>query len=355
MREMKAAPPAHGLPVRKGGAPVALAAVPSPVGPDDAPMIPGPTAPGQAAELVPSQTDAPRGECFDIQRFSIHDGPGIRTTVFLKGCPLSCLWCHNPESQARLPEIRIIASRCIECGACGPACPQGLAGGPWLPDPARCQRCGACADACPTGARQLVGRSYGVAELLDAVERDRPFYDESGGGITFSGGEPLYQPRFLLACLELARGRGLHTAVDTSGFASQATVLAVAARTSLFLYDLKTLDPDRHLAYTGVPLAPILRNLRALDRAGARIWLRVPFVPGYNDDPANLEALGTLAASLRHTRRLHLLPYHRLGAAKYARLGRPDRLGEVQPPSAAVMEDAAAYLRSFGLDVFVGG
>ena len=297
----------------------------------------------------------PTGICFDIQRFSIHDGPGIRTTVFLKGCPLSCLWCHNPESQARLSEVRIIETRCIHCGSCGAVCPQGLAGGPWLPDPARCERCGACAEACPTGARQLVGRSYSVDEVLDAVERDRPFYDESGGGVTFSGGEPLLQARFLLACLDAARRRGLHTAVDTSGFASRRTVLAVAALTDLFLYDLKVLDPARHLQFTGVPVTPILRNVQALDRAGARIWLRVPLVPGYTDDHENLASLGAFAAGLRHTRRLHLLPYHRLGADKYGRLGRPDRLGDVQPPSPAALEAAATYLRSFGLDVRVGG
>ncbi len=297
----------------------------------------------------------PTGVCFDVQRFSIHDGPGIRTTVFLKGCPLSCPWCHNPESQALRPEIRIIETRCIHCGSCGAVCSEGLAGGPYPPDPARCLRCGACAEVCPTGTRQLVGRSYGVTEILEAVERDRPFYDESGGGVTFSGGEPLLQWRFLVACLEAARRRGLHTAVDTSGFASVSVIRAVAAWTDLFLYDLKVLDAARHLAFTGVPLEPILRNLRALDRAGTRIWLRVPFVPGYTDDEANLTALGTFAAGLRHTRQLHLLPYHRLGADKYARLGRPDHLGAVEPPTTAVVEGAATYLRTFGLDVRVGG
>jgi len=295
------------------------------------------------------------GVCFDIQRYSIHDGPGIRTTVFLKGCPLACPWCHNPESIAGAPELRVLAGRCVRCGACTKACPLSLADGPNLPDPARCLRCGSCAAACPTGARQLTGRSWTVQEVLDVVLRDRLFYDDSGGGVTFSGGEPLAQWRFLLACLEAAQAQGLHTAVDTSGFASQRTVLAVAARTDLFLYDLKVLDPERHLRFTGVPLAPILRNLRALDATGAHIWLRMPLVPGYNDDRANLEAVGTFAADLRHARRLHVLPYHRLGAEKYARLGRADPMGDVPSPTSDAVETAARILRTYGLDVHVGG
>jgi pyruvate formate lyase activating enzyme len=295
------------------------------------------------------------GVCFDIQRFSIHDGPGIRTTVFLKGCPLSCPWCHNPESWAGLPEIRVFESRCLEIGACAAACPRHLAAGPNLPDPERCLRCGRCADACPTGARQLVGRTFSVDQVLAAVERDRPFYDESGGGVTFSGGEPLCQPGFLVACLAGAQRRGLHTAVDTSGFASPAALRKVTEVTNLFLYDLKVLDPDRHRQYTGVPLQPILRNLRMLDGARATVWLRVPLVPGYNDDRANLEAVGRLAVSLRYTRRLHLLPYHRLGAQKFTRVGRLDRLDEVEAPPPEAVEEAAAFLRTFDLDVRIGG
>ncbi len=310
---------------------------------------------GATDSTVRPPGSGPSGVIFDVQRYSVHDGPGIRTTVFLKGCPLSCLWCHNPESWQREPEIRVYASRCTDVGACRVACPEGLADGPNIPDPSRCRRCGLCAEACPTGARQLVGRVVGVPDVLEAIERDRPFYDESGGGVTFSGGEPLYQPRFLAACLAEARRRGIRTAVDTSGFASQAVVRAVAPLTDLFLYDVKVLDPVRHLQYTGVPLEPILRNLRALDAAGAQIWLRVPLVPGYNDDPANLEALGLLAASLRNVRRVHLLPYHQLGADKFERLGRAAPMTPLTPPSADAVDEAASYLRIFDLDVRVGG
>ena len=276
--------------------------------------------------------------------------------MFLKGCPLRCPWCHNPESWSEVPQIRVFEARCLHCGACTAACPLGIADGPRLPDPELCLHCGRCADACPSGTRQLVGRQLAVAEVLDVVERDRPFYDESGGGVTFSGGEPLSQWRFLLSCLEAAQRRGIHTAVDTSGFASLRTIKTVARATNLFLYDLKVLDPVRHLRYTGVPLHPILRNLQALDRAGATIWIRVPLVPGYNDDRANLTALGDLVAGLSRTRRMHLLPYHRLGSEKHACLGLGDPMDpEVAAPSPAALDESAAYLRSFDLDVRIGG
>lgn len=254
-----------------------------------------------------------------------------------------------------MPEIRIFESRCLDIGACAAACPQQLPASRNLPDPTRCLRCGRCAEACRTGARQLVGRTFSVDEVMAAVERDQPFYDESGGGVTFSGGEPLYQPGFLIACLTRARRRGLHTAVDTSGYASLAVLREVATLTDLFLYDLKVLDPDRHRRYTGVPLQPILRNLRELDRSGAVVWLRVPLVPGYNDDVANIEAVAELACSLRRTRRVHLLPYHRLGAEKYTRIGRSDRLGQVEAPADDAVEKVASFLRTFDLDVRIGG
>lgn len=316
----------------------------------DAPLLEGLASLSEARGV-----QGPTGWYFNIQRFSIHDGPGIRTTVFLKGCPLACAWCHNPEGQAAGPELRVIEGRCIRCGSCQAACPHGVARPGELPDPELCLRCWQCVEACPMGARQVVGTEATAGDIVHLIERDLAFYDESGGGATFSGGEPFAQPRFLLACLEELRSRAIHTAVDTCGFVSPRTLLRAAAVTDLFLYDLKVMDPRRHVALTGVPLEPILDNLRTLDRAGARIWLRVPLVPGHTDDPTNLEAIGAFAASLVTTRRLHLLPYHRLGVDKRRGLGLPDEMTDATPPSAASLEAAEAILRPFDLDIHVGG
>jgi len=297
----------------------------------------------------------PTGLVFDVQRYSLHDGPGIRTTVFLKGCPLRCTWCHNPESLDALPELRVFGSRCIRCDACRDACPIHEARPGELPDPRVCLACGTCAGVCPTRGRELIGRETTVPALLETLDADRLFYDESGGGVTFSGGEPLRQWRFLLDALEAVRARGYHAAVDTSGYATERVIRAVAERADLFLYDLKVLNPERHLRFTGVPLAPIIRNLRALDDAGSQVWIRIPLVPGYNDDAANLEAVGRLVGGLRGTRRIHVLPYHRLASAKYERMGLADPMAEIASPSEADVDRAVTVLRSFGLDVHVGG
>jgi pyruvate formate lyase activating enzyme len=318
------------------------------------------------------------GLVFDVQRYAIHDGPGIRTTVYLKGCPLVCPWCHNPESQSPEPEILVDGERCIACGACVAACPRaevrtGAESAPGgeqdapteaartpatarrLPEPARCLRCGRCAEACVTGARRMVGRRVSVEVLLEEILRDRAFFETSGGGVTFSGGEPLLQAGFLVAALEGCRRQGLHTAVDTCGYASPESLDAVAALVDLWLYDLKTLDEARHLSATGVPLAPILENLRRLDAAGARIWVRIPLVPGFNDGGGDLDALGALVASLARTQRVHLLPFHRGAERKRERLGRDGACEQYSQPSPETLEEARQRLSAFGLDVIAGG
>ncbi len=314
-------------------------------------------------KCIPSETARPnlygqgkrppmtRGIIFNIQRYSIQDGPGIRTTVFLKGCPLRCWWCHNPEGQKKQAELALTPERCIGCGSCVEFCQNA----PFSADgDGPCRRCGDCADVCPTGARERIGREMTPAQVLEEVLKDRPFYDESGGGVTFSGGEPLMQPDFLLECLEACGRYGIHRAVDTSGYATPDLIRLVAARTELFLYDLKFVDEDRHRRHTGVSSRLILNNLLLLDELDVEVWVRIPVIPGINDGDDILQ-MADFLASLRRIRRVHLLPYHRTGADKYRRLGRSYRLGRLMPPSKERMEKLAEPFRRRGLDIRLGG
>ncbi len=298
------------------------------------------------------------GIVFDIRRFSIHDGPGIRTTVFLKGCPLRCPWCHNPEGIDPAPVLVYRANRCLHCGHCRPLCPQGAIGwdgqSPTL-DRSRCTACGTCVEACYAGARELAGREMTVDQVLAELERDRVFYDQSGGGVTFSGGEPLLQAGFLQALLEECRARGLHSALDTCGLAPWEVLESLGGSVDLFLYDVKLVDEARHLRITGVSNAPILENLRALARGGHRIVLRVPLIPGINDDKENIHQIGALAASLPLLPRVDLLPYHRAGVDKYARLDQPYALPDIAPPGDEQVAAAASVLADYGLEVRIGG
>jgi pyruvate formate lyase activating enzyme len=309
-----------------------------------------------------------RGRIFNVQRFSVHDGPGIRTTVFLKGCPLRCLWCHNPESIRGELELVRFEGRCLHCRRCVEACPTGrlaaLERGEVDSAP-ECILCGTCAEVCPAEARQLVGRWVTVDELLSEVLRDRIFFDDSGGGVTFSGGEPLSQPEFLAAALEACRGAGVRTAVDTSGFCRLADLLRIASWADLFLFDLKHMDDTRHRELTGVSNERILENLSALagrlaasgggeggDETGIRI--RVPVIPGMNDDPANLAAVARFAASLPGVHRVDLLPYHAHGLGKLGRLGAAPPTEAIAPVDPAHLDQLAAIVRGAGLEPRAG-
>lgn len=300
----------------------------------------------------------PRGQVFNVQRFSVHDGPGIRTAVFLKGCPLDCAWCHNPEGISPRPEILMTPSRCIGCGECVAVCPHDLPiphRSPSAQDAEHCLVCGACAEACPTEARQVVGRPMSVGEVVEVVLKDRIFYDDSGGGVTFSGGEPLQQSDFLRAALEACQSRGIHTAVDTCGLAPEEDLLSVAEVTDLFLFDVKMLDDSRHRRYTGVSNRQILANLKALGRRGQRIWMRVPVIPGVNDDAENLEATAELAASIPSVERVCLLPYHPLGESKSKRLDRDVSLPDLHAPTPGEMQNLLELVEAVGVAASIGG
>jgi pyruvate formate lyase activating enzyme len=291
------------------------------------------------------------GRVFNVQRYSLHDGPGIRTTVFLKGCPARCLWCHNPESQAFGPEVVKVETRCAACGTCETVCPHGAS----PPGSGLCTACGACIEACPAGARELVGRETTVDEVMDQVRRDRIFFEESGGGVTFSGGEPLAQLAFLRALLEASRTQGLHTAVDTCGFAPPDDLLGLVPLVDLFLFDVKLVDDARHREMTGLPTKPILANLRALAAAHPSVWIRVPIVPGHTDGEDDVEAIARLAAGLTGVHQVSLLPFHGTGAAKARRLGRPFPLESLPPPPPERLEALAGLFRDRGLTVSIGG
>ena len=298
------------------------------------------------------------GQVFNIQRFSVHDGPGIRTAVFLKGCPLACAWCHNPEGISLRPEIVATPSRCIGCGECVAACPQGLPcprQSPTVEDTESCLLCGACVDACPTEARQRVGRSMSVAEVVEIVSKDRIFYDDSGGGVTYSGGEPLRQAPFLRAALEACQSIGLHTAVDTCGLAAEEDLLSVAEVTDLFLFDIKMMDDSRHRRFTGVSNRLILSNLQALGRAEQRIWVRVPVIPGINDEMENLLATAELAASIPAVERVCLLPYHSLGESKSKTPDREARVPDLKAPTPDRMQYLVEVVEAAGVTASIGG
>jgi pyruvate formate lyase activating enzyme len=327
----------------------------------------------------------PTGIIYDIQGFSVQDGPGIRTTVFLKGCPLRCPWCHSPESQRFDIQLSWQWRKCIgtgQCGLCLHVCPRGAISPGELPSSAgvtelasaahalspapadgvrliqvdwdTCDDCGRCAEQCPTGALSMWGKQYSVAEVVDRVLRDRPFFERSGGGVTISGGEPLSQSAFTLALLAALKAEGIHTALDTTGFAPWPVVEAALPQTDLFLLDLKKMDSEKHKAAVGVPGERILENARGIAASGGKMQIRIPVIPRFNDSGEDIRAVATFVAELREAVTIvQVLPYHAMGVPKWERIKHDGPILEATPPSDRRIDELKAILEEYDLTVQV--
>ena len=308
------------------------------------------------ARPVLESDGAAEGLVFNIQRYSIQDGPGIRTTVFLKGCPLQCDWCSNPESQNPYPEIMFRSQQCRKWGACADACDVGaislIDGMPSL-DRATCTLCMDCVEACPSGALEVSGRRMTLDAVVEECCKDELFYANSGGGVTLSGGEPLAQPEFSRLFLKACKDRSLHTALDTSGHATWPIMKSVLEYTDLVLFDLKHLSPEAHLEGANANNDLILENLRkTLDSKSARVWIRIPVIPGYNDADPYLKELALVLAEM-HPEKVSLLGYHEWGRSKYGALGRKYPCDEVDAPPEARLESIKRILEAEGTEVTI--
>lgn len=297
------------------------------------------------------------GNIFNIQKYSIHDGPGIRTTIFFKGCPLKCKWCHNPESQSCESEIIFSIDKCIGCNSCIDSCVDKcirFIDNEVVIDKEKCTLCRNCTNNCPTNAIEMMGKTMTVDEVMKEIEKDMVFYEESGGGVTFSGGEPLLQFEFLKTLLKKCREKGIYTAVDTSGYSSLEKIVEVSQYVQLFLYDIKHIDDEKHINLTGVSNKQILENLSGITKKGSNVWVRVPIIPGINDDDENILGIGSLMNSL-NLKDIFILPYHNIAINKYDKLGKTYSLPNIKTPSDEHMEEIASKLKNFGLNVKIGG
>lgn len=298
------------------------------------------------------------GTIFDIKKFSLHDGPGIRTTIFFKGCPLSCIWCHNPEGISPKREIHYWEKRCISCYECANACAHkalSFSEGHRNHSPELCQGCGACAQTCPTEATKLVGTKVNIADLMQEITKDVIYYDQSGGGVTISGGEPLLQIDFLEALLTTCHDMGIHTAVDTSGHIPFKYLRRIQPFTDIFLFDVKFIDPDSHLKFTGVSNELIIENLKKLIKSDSNVIPRIPIIPGINDNDENIQSTGRFLESLGKIQKVDILPYHNTAINKYVRMGNQYPLIDLETPSNERMAEIGRNLENYNLEVKIGG
>jgi pyruvate formate lyase activating enzyme len=301
----------------------------------------------------------PNGSVADIQRYCLHDGPGIRTVIFLKGCPLECQWCANPETQSTDPELTISSKTCFGCGACVEICPQNAitiktqSSKSLIPhiNWSLCDNCLACTDTCVTGSLDRVGRIYSASEIIAIVMHDLAFYERSSGGVTLSGGEPTLQPQFSEAILRGCKSRGIHTAIETCGACPWAELEAILPYCDLVYFDVKDLDPQRHQEFTGRSNELILSNLEQILRFKEKVIVRIPIIPGINDSEEHIAQVADYIQSLDSRLECELIPYHRLGIAKYKNLGRTYQMGKLQPVSRAYLEKQKMLLSSFGISV----
>jgi len=289
------------------------------------------------------------GVIFDIKRFAVHDGPGIRTTVFFKGCPLRCMWCHNPESLSIRRQIVFFENKCIGCGECFKRCKNGAVvatpeGRKYYRD--KCTLCGTCVEYCYAEATVMQGRIATVDEVVEEVKKDMPFYENSNGGVTLSGGEPTMQPEFCIAVLAECKKANMHTALDTSGFVKTEILTEILKYVDLVLYDIKHTDPEKHKKYTGVSNELILYNLQHINNMEIPIEIRIPTIPNINDSEENFSEVAKLVNNLNSIERVRLLPYHRLGEGKYERLGMEYKLKGLESPNKARMEELVEMLKS---------